>query len=112
MPAMRKSMSKTSLKSSDSSTTVTVPTTSASAPADLNLPASDSASTKSESSLFSPMPTMYEAAASLAFIERTPFAIDDARDEDEESDEDDVALDDDVMDEVRVRCVVSIVRSV
>ncbi|KAF7790246.1 hypothetical protein EIP86_001198 [Pleurotus ostreatoroseus] len=96
-PTMRRSVSKASLKSSEDSA-VTVPTTSASAPADLNLP--DYASTKSESSLFSPMPTMYEAAAHLAFIERTPFAIDDARDEDEESDEDEVTEDDDVLNEV------------
>lgn len=47
------------------------------------------------------MPTMFEAAANAAaFMERTPFAIDDARDDEEESDDESEGLEDDVMDEV------------
>ncbi|KIP03429.1 hypothetical protein PHLGIDRAFT_130142 [Phlebiopsis gigantea 11061_1 CR5-6] len=95
-PTMRRSASKASLKSGDSDS---APPASASAPANLNVPASEEAVTPAA---FSPMPTMFEAAANAAaaFMERTPFAIDDAKDEDEESDEESEGLEDDVMDEV------------
>jgi TBC1 domain family member 8/9 len=44
---------------------------------------------------------MYEAAATVAaFMERTPFAIDDAKDDDEDSEEEDETVEDDVLDEV------------
>ena len=39
-------------------------------------------------SAYSPMPSMLEAAATAAaLMERTPFAIDDAKDDDDESDD-------------------------
>ena len=44
---------------------------------------------------------MFEAAANAAFMERTPFAIDDARDDEEESDDESEGVVDDVLDEVR-----------
>lgn len=46
---------------------------------------------------------MFETAANVAFMERTPFAIDDAKDDDEESDDDEVTEDDDVLDEVSIQ---------
>ena len=45
------------------------------------------------------MPPMFQAANAAAFMERTPFAIDDAKDDDEES-EDGSEFEDGVMDEV------------
>ncbi|CAL1715268.1 unnamed protein product [Somion occarium] len=53
------------------------------------------------SSEFSPMPSIFQAAANAAaMMERTPFAIDDAKDDDEESDDGSEIADDGVMDEV------------
>lgn len=53
---------------------------------------------------FSPLPIVKAANAALLTMERTPFAIDDAKDEDEDedfdSDEDPEGVDDAVMDEV------------
>ena len=47
------------------------------------------------------MPSMFQAAANAAaLMERTPFAIDDAKDDDEESDDGSELADDGVMDEV------------
>ena len=97
-PTMRRSASKASLKSAEDSAATTVPPSSVSAPANLSIPEKDG---MPSSATFSPMPTMFEAAATAAaFMERTPFAIDDARDEDEDSDEESVGGEDDVMDEV------------
>ena len=95
---MRRSVSKASLKSTESPPDVTVPPSSASAPANLNIPSPTSAA--SLSSAFSPVPNLFDVAANVAMMERTPFAIDDAKDEDEESDEDEETEDDDVLDEV------------
>ncbi|KAI0692491.1 TBC-domain-containing protein [Cytidiella melzeri] len=97
-PTMRRSASKTSLRSQQSSPRVEIPSSSKSAPANLNVPAPPSALSPSA---YSPMPSMFEAAATAAaLMERTPFAIDDARDEDDESDEETEGEEDDVMDEV------------
>lgn len=84
-PSMRHSPSKASLKSSESTSTLSV----------------DTASITTNNSVFSPMPMVQ--AANAALLERTAFAIDDAKDDDDE-DEDfgDDTLDggDNVMDEV------------
>ena len=99
-PTMRRSASKASLKSGEGdAAAAAAPPASVSAPANLIAPAPEEALSPAA---FSPMPTMFEAAANAAaaFMERTPFAIDDAKDEDEESDEESEGLEDDVMDEV------------
>jgi TBC1 domain family member 8/9 len=63
-------------------------------------------------SAYSPMPSMFEAAATAAaLMERTPFAIDDARDDDDESDDETEGEEDDVMDEVGVDDQVSCLKS-
>ena len=98
-PTMRRSVSKTSLKSMESASDVNIPLSSVSAPASLTVSSPSSASALS--STFSPVPNIFSAAANAALMERTPFAIDDAKDEDEESDEDEEVVDDDVLDEVR-----------
>ena len=104
-PTMRRSASKTSLKSMEGAApSEKAPSASASAPAGLSLPSPASAT--SLASAFSPLPNMFEAAANAVLMERTPFAIDDARDEDEESDEDEEEVDDGVLDEVRLRGIV------
>lgn len=59
----------------------------------------DASTTSLPSSIFSPVPPMLQAANAVAFMERTPFAIDDAKDDDEES-EDGSEFEDGVMDEV------------
>ena len=98
-PTMRRSASKASLKSADSDTTAVATPSSVSAPAGLSVAGSEK---DVSPSAFSPMPTMFEAAANAAaFMERTPFAIDDARDDEEESDDESEGVVDDVMDEVR-----------
>ena len=104
-PTMRRSASKASLKSGDGDAS-SVPPASASAPADLSVPAPEK---EVSPAAFSPMPTMFEAAANAAaaFMERTPFAIDDAKDDDEESDEESEGVEDDVMDEVRSALLVA-----
>ena len=108
-PSMRRSASHTSLATTEtavtsSSTTVSGPTASSTAPILSTLPYT----TNIEKSLpiapsepLSPLPQITKANAAL--LERQTFAIDDAKDEDEEEDEtfgiggDD---DDEVMDEV------------
>ncbi|KAK0488526.1 rab-GTPase-TBC domain-containing protein [Armillaria novae-zelandiae] len=91
-PSMRHSSSKASLKSSESTSTLATSSSTLSV---------DTASTKANNSVFSPMPMVQ--AANAALMERTAFAIDDAKDDDDE-DEDfgDDTLDggDNVMDEV------------
>ena len=100
-PTMRRSASKASLKSPDSESAA--PPSSVSAPANLAVPEKP-ADGAPQSAGLSPMPTMYEAAASAAaaFMERTPFAIDDAKDDEDETDDetDEEDEDDGVMDEV------------
>ncbi|PSR80358.1 hypothetical protein PHLCEN_2v6743 [Hermanssonia centrifuga] len=94
-PTMRRSTSKASLKSAED---ILVPS-SFSAPANLNLSEPTSSIPSAE---YSPMPTMFEAARAnaAALMERTPFAIDDAKDDDEDTEEDTEGEEDDVMDEV------------
>ncbi|KAK0207665.1 rab-GTPase-TBC domain-containing protein [Armillaria fumosa] len=91
-PSMRHSSSKASLKSSESTSTLATSSSTLSV---------DTTSTKANNSVFSPMPMVQ--AANAALMERTAFAIDDAKDDDDE-DEDfgDDTLDegDNVMDEV------------
>ncbi|RDX54206.1 TBC-domain-containing protein [Lentinus brumalis] len=102
-PTMRRSTSKTSLTSpsetsaptSDSSSTLSSTST-------LTVdPVTPSPSMPSASADYSPMPSMFQAAASAAaMMERTPFAIDDAKDGEDESDEESDVEDDGVLDEV------------
>ncbi|PBK98911.1 TBC-domain-containing protein [Armillaria gallica] len=91
-PSMRHSPSKASLKSSESTSTLATSSSTLSV---------DTASITANDSAFSPMPMVQ--AANAALLERTAFAIDDAKDDDDE-DEDfgDDTLDggDNVMDEV------------
>jgi TBC1 domain family member 8/9 len=109
-PTMRRSASKASLKSEEGGTPkVEVPPSSKSAPANLNVPEPEAALSPSA---YSPMPSMFEAAATAAaLMERTPFAIDDARDDDDESDDETEGEEDDVMDEVCVENQVSCLKS-
>ncbi|TBU39769.1 rab-GTPase-TBC domain-containing protein [Dichomitus squalens] len=102
-PTMRRSTSKASLTSPTESTlasseslasasTVTAATSPGKEPSGLP---------SSISSEYAPMPSMFKAAANAAaLMERTPFAIDDAKDESDESDEESDVEDDGVMDEV------------
>ncbi|KAI0369748.1 TBC-domain-containing protein, partial [Pilatotrama ljubarskyi] len=102
-PTMRRTTSKASLSSptetptSDSS--ASAPETS---PSSLTVekPGTVSSATSAEFSPM-PMPSMFHAAANAAaYMERTPFAIDDAKDDDDESDIESDVEDDGVMDEV------------
>jgi len=101
-PTMRRSSSKSSLSATESSTSLSsspsTPTLSSDVPSHLNVEKAGSLASPAE---FSPMPSMLQAAANAAaYMERTPFAIDDAKDEDEESEDESGEEDDDVMDEV------------
>ncbi|KAI0080218.1 TBC-domain-containing protein [Panus rudis PR-1116 ss-1] len=102
-PTMRRSASKSSLSASTSepegSTTPPAPSKSSSSTTHLSV--DQSPVSASEPSPFSPMPSMFHAAANAAaLLERTPFAIDDAKDDDEETDDGSEVADDGVMDEV------------
>ena len=105
-PTMRRTASKASLTSpseafaptSDSSSTLTASTSASTLTVN---PVTPSPSMPSASAEFSPMPSMFQAAANAAaLMERTPFAIDDAKDDEDESDEESDVEDDGVMDEV------------
>ncbi|KAF5338621.1 hypothetical protein D9611_012738 [Ephemerocybe angulata] len=116
-PSMRKSASKSSLKSSAAASTSTVSTAvgdaaprpaSSASSLTVNVPSpAQLASAKSalgsvpESGSLSAMPMM-KAARDAALMERTPFAIDNAQDGDEDEDDffDDDEEDDQVLDEV------------
>lgn len=96
-PSMRRSASKSSL-SGDSGTTIA---TSTSSTLSINIQADPSKNLPSvpDSARFSSLPMVQ--AANAALMERTPFAIDDAKDDDEESDDDlEGETDDEVLDEV------------
>ncbi|KAH8104027.1 TBC-domain-containing protein [Cristinia sonorae] len=114
-PTMRRTASRTSLNTSESTPTtdpssyLTPSSTFTSNPASTSSPSlspphhlnvSDSlSSANSLTSEFSPM--FHAAANAAAMMERTPFAIDDAKDDDDDSDLDDSEVEDDgVMDEV------------
>ncbi|KAI0700129.1 TBC-domain-containing protein [Cerioporus squamosus] len=104
-PTMRRSASKTSLTSPSETSVPTsgsssTSSTSASASALSVNPVTPSSSLPSASADYSPMPSMFQAAASAAaMMERTPFAIDDAKDDEDETDEESDVEDDGVMDE-------------
>ncbi|KAJ7483335.1 rab-GTPase-TBC domain-containing protein [Mycena latifolia] len=95
-PSMRHSASKSSLSAESTKTVAT--STSSTLSVDVNV--SEKASLPSSGSGFSPLPMLQ--AANIALMERTPFAIDDAKDDEDESDEDvdGGENDDQVMDEV------------
>ncbi|PIL24923.1 hypothetical protein GSI_12810 [Ganoderma sinense ZZ0214-1] len=105
-PTMRRSASKASLVSpTDSGPEPSVSSGSLSRPSGEALsPGSgkEGASVPSSaSSEFAPVPSMLQAAANAAaLMERTPFAIDDAKDEEDETDDETDVEDDGVMDEV------------
>ncbi|KAI0332762.1 TBC-domain-containing protein [Cubamyces sp. BRFM 1775] len=103
-PTMRRSASKASLSSTgETPTSESSPSVSASVPETSSTLSVDNAPTVSSatSAEFSPMPSMFHAAANAAaLMERTPFAIDDAKDDEDESDIETDVEDDDVMDEV------------
>ncbi|KAJ7498098.1 rab-GTPase-TBC domain-containing protein [Mycena galericulata] len=97
-PSMRHSASKSSL-SAESTKTVTT-SSSSTLSVDVNVGGDKGSSLPSSNSTFSPLPMLH--AANIALMERTPFAIDDAKDDEDESDEDvdGGENDDQVMDEV------------
>ncbi|KAJ7066781.1 rab-GTPase-TBC domain-containing protein [Mycena belliarum] len=93
-PSMRHSASKSSLSGESTKTVAT--STSSTLSVDVNVLSKGSM----PSSGLSPLPRLH--AANIALMERTPFAIDDAKDDEDESDEDidGGENDDQVMDEV------------
>ncbi|KAL6306255.1 TBC-domain-containing protein [Sparassis latifolia] len=97
-PTMRRSTSRTSLNTFESSPSESTPSLSASAPSTLGV----EKETLTSPAEFSPMPGMFQAAANVAaYMERTPFAIDDAKDDDDDTEyESGLEEDEDVMDEV------------
>jgi hypothetical protein len=103
-PAMRHSSSKSSLQSTGTSTEGKSRSTAAETAASL---ASGSSSLAAAAAGALPSPAGFDPLAQAtnavanAFMERTPFAIDDAGDEDEDEDEEEEAGQDDVLDEVR-----------
>ena len=114
-PSMRRSASRTSLNAqeSESPTVKSIGTPSAPSVVPTTPPKSGHLAADPRSSLtpgsgihseFSPLPIVKAANAALMTMERTPFAIDDAKDEDDdedlESDEDFESEDDAVLDEV------------
>lgn len=112
-PHMRKSTSTPSLKSAASSTTAgaasisSIAATSSSATLTVNVPSQEMSGKLGivpESGSLSAMPMM-KAARDAALMERTPFAIDNADEGDEDDDDffDDDAEDDQVLDEVSTR---------
>ena len=107
-PTMRHSTSRASLTSSPTDSPIQAQPASPGAPSAPAALSTSPSSTLSATDVdaageLSPMPSMFQAAATAAaLMERTPFAIDDARD-DEDSSEDETEdgdEDDDVMDEV------------
>ncbi|KAJ6568400.1 rab-GTPase-TBC domain-containing protein [Mycena vulgaris] len=97
-PSMRHSASKSSLSAESTKTIAT--STSSTLSVDVNIAGPGKGSLPSSGSGFSPLPMLH--AANIALMERTPFAIDDAKDDEDESDEDldGGENDDQVMDEV------------
>jgi hypothetical protein len=101
-PTLRRTMSKSSLAES-STTTLTTTTTASTLTVDTTLEAKGVPPPNvPESASLSSMPMIQVLNAAAALMERTPFAIDDAKDDDDE-DEDELGIsdnDDQVMDEV------------
>lgn len=108
-PTMRRSASKNSLNQAAAE----------GSPKDPSSPSSTSSVSPSSSSQLgaepsatmtplTPMPSMFQAAAqAAAYMERTPFAIDDAKDEDEDTEDESGFEDDGVLDEVNCVPVLS-----
>jgi len=104
-PAMRPSPSQSSLSTTGSAATLaTSPSSTLSV--DVNTQSGKSLPGLPDSAGFSPMPMVQ--AANAALMERTPFAIDDAKDDEDESDEEleGGENDDQVMDEVSCYTVI------
>jgi TBC1 domain family member 8/9 len=106
-PAMRRSSSKSSLKSTSESTESTSRSTVAAAETNV-VTSSTLLTTEAEKSALSPTsPAGFDPLAQAtnvvanAFMERTPFAIDDAGDDEEDEEEEEEEEEDDVLDEVR-----------
>ncbi|KAF7289041.1 hypothetical protein HMN09_01352300 [Mycena chlorophos] len=100
-PGMRRSTSKQSLSSESTNTAKTTTSTVTSSSSTLSVDTASAPSSKpAPASAYSPHPMLH--AANIALMERTPFAIDDAKDDDEESESElDAGENDDrVMDEV------------
>ncbi|KAJ7709020.1 rab-GTPase-TBC domain-containing protein [Mycena rosella] len=97
-PSMRHSASKSSLSAESVKTVAT--STSSTLSVDVSVAGPGKGPLPSSGSGFSPLPMLH--AANIALMERTPFAIDDAKDDEDESDEDLEGGDNDdqVMDEV------------
>ena len=97
-PTLRRTLSKTSLAESSTTTLAT----STSPTVDTILEPSKRLPDVPEMASLSSMPMIHAMNAAAALMERTPFAIDDAKDDDE-GDEDELNIsdnDDQVMDEV------------
>ncbi|KAJ7231711.1 rab-GTPase-TBC domain-containing protein [Mycena haematopus] len=99
-PSMRHSASKSSLSSPSTKTAASAASMSSASTLSVDVSVSDKGSLPSSGSGFSPLPMLH--AANIALMERTPFAIDDAKDDedDSESELDGGENDDQVMDEV------------
>ena len=110
-PTLRRTMSKSSLAESSTTTTSTTTTTS-SLIVDTTLESKGLPSPMvPDSASLSSMPMIKAMNAAAALMERTPFAIDDAKDDDDE-DEDELGIsdnDDQVMDEVSFFLLSSVV---
>ena len=111
-PAMRHSSSQSSLKASTASTLASDSTSRLSAETQsktTTLVATDADKDRSAPVLSPTSPAGIDPLAQAtnvvanAFLERTPFAIDDAGDDDEDEDEESEDEEDDVLDEVRFR---------
>ncbi|KAI0796190.1 TBC-domain-containing protein [Abortiporus biennis] len=100
-PTMRRTASKASLKTPESPTDSSSEKSRPSESSLLTVDQGSTSTTSLASSMYSPMPSMFQAAANAAaLMERTPFAIDDAKDDEDDSDLDSEIEDDGVMDEV------------
>jgi TBC1 domain family member 8/9 len=100
-PTLRRTMSKSSLAES-STTTLTTTTTASTLTVDTTLETKGVPPPAPNVPSLSSMPMIQAMNAAAALMERTPFAIDDAKDDDDE-DEDELGIsdnDDQVMDEV------------
>lgn len=102
-PAMRRSMSQGNLSGKAKEDEIKAAASSSSLTVDAIMqPSKDAISAPPSSTIYSPIPKPLIQASTLAFMERTPFAIDDAKDEDDESEDevDGEDNDDQVLDEV------------
>lgn len=100
-PTLRQTFSRPSLI--ESSTTTLATSTSSTLTVDTTLEPPRGLPNVPESGSLSAMPMIHAINAAAALMERTPFAIDDAKDDDED-DEDELGIndnDDQVMDEVK-----------